>query len=147
MSSYNENDPFNDNNYDYDFKQAQLKSTATLTTVGMVCAIVSVFVGGVLLSLVALVCSAIAFSRMKKIISATSSGPIDTNSTYQIMLKRAKTTLVISIVALVLNIISGIYVFMIFYQLIASGDLSSIANAFYGSDLQTNISSSSSVWA
>jgi hypothetical protein len=151
MSSNNEQNPSNyDSNFDYNFKEAQLKSTATLTTVGLVCAIVSVFIGGALVSIVALICSAIAFNRMKKITqtsSAQATQPISTDTTYQQMLKRAKVAFVISIVALILNIISAIYISVLFYQIIASGDLSYLADAFYNSDFQSSFSSSSSVWS
>lgn len=136
-----ENNENNLNGFDKTaYKNAQLKSAQTLTTIAIISGPVSLIIGGVFLSLVALVCALIAFSKIRNVIE-----PSDGPGTYPRMLKNQIIfALSISIVALVLNIVSLIMVFPILIEYMRTGDLTQAMNA-----LNLNIdtaSESNSVW-
>jgi hypothetical protein len=133
----------------YDFKAAQLKSTQTLTTASLICAPVSLFIGGLVLSIVAIVCAGVAKSRAKALEASKQGSQSDSEAyLYKQMHSRTKLALGISISALALNIISSIAMAFAIMAIINSGDYSWL-QTLLGSSGAISIStgSSGSIWS
>jgi hypothetical protein len=136
---------FNDNGNDFDFKAYYLKSTQTITTAALVCAPVSLFVGGVILSIVAIIFSAISFKRTKSFMSSKQGAEVDSEARmFNQMYSRSKLALAISVGSLVLNIISTIRAVMILLSMFSGGDVSLLTDMLGSGEA---ISSSGSVWS
>lgn len=120
----------------------KLKSTQNLVTAGIITGPVSMLVGGVPLSLVALICSILALVKVNRLIEAE-----PTSSHAQIMLsmkRQAYVALAVSALALILNAISLALVLPAFMEYLQSGDYAALLE---GSGLSSaSSSSSSSTW-
>lgn len=109
-------------------KHAQLRSGQTLTTIAFIAGPVSLVIGGVLLSCVALVCSCIAYSKIKRVLEPAD-GP---GSTALSLLTQSRVAIVVSIVTLVLNGIAFIYLFGILMEMVQSGDYTQLMDMLSG---------------
>lgn len=104
-------------------EQADLNSARTLATVATIGGPVSFIIGGVALSTVAVVCAAIAFSKVNKVLKNTSSPMYN----YAKVLKQtAVMGLFIGAVALILNVVGMVTMLPKIMEAMQSGDLSSI---------------------
>lgn len=103
-------------------KNAQLRSSQTLIMIAFISAPVSIMIGGVLLSSVALICSIIAYRKIRNVI-----GPEDTKGTVGYSLaSQSRIALILSIVTLVLNAIAFIYLFGVLMEVMQDGDYSKL---------------------
>lgn len=136
------NDNFQQNRNDLSASDALKQYTGgqTLTTVAMIAGPVSLIIGGVLLSAVAIVCAYLAYRKL----SAVAQG----NSTYTkvaaSMQKTARVAIIIGAVALVLNFISMMYVLPMVMEMMNTGEVST--NLFGGSTTTGTAGSTSSTW-
>lgn len=106
---------------------AQLRSAQTLITVAVIAGPVSLILGGVLLSVAALVCALVARSKVNRArIVKGDVGIVKSLGTQTIV------ALVVSIVATVLNFVSFAFMFMFIMDAINSGNLDQILDSVYG---------------
>lgn len=104
-------------------EQSELNTARTLATVATIGGPVSFIIGGVALSSVAVVCAAIAFSKVNKVLRNTSSPMYN----YAKVLKQtAVMGLFIGGVALILNVVGMVTMMPKIMEAMQSGDFSSI---------------------
>lgn len=107
---------------------AQLKSTQTLVTVATVAGPVSLFIGGVVLSTVGLVCAGLALAKVRRAVAA---GVEPGLAVYASRLQRsAVLSLIVCALALVLNGIALATMMPAMMQAIQTGDLSALYEAY-----------------
>ncbi len=120
-----------------DFQEtSDMRRTRSLMSIGMILAIVSLVIGGVLLSTVALILGIIGYRTATRYASTTS-GQMQAN--WVILRKSARIALIMSICALVLNAISMIYLYPIMLDFLQM-------NGFGDASIMGSSSSGSSVW-
>ena len=101
---------------------AVFESARRLVTASQICAIVSFFIGGVLLSSVAVVCAITAFRKLNSIALGKPSEPA-----MQAALRKAGyLAIVLAAIALVINIVALIVLYPIAMDALQSGSLSSL---------------------
>lgn len=101
----------------------ELRSAQTFTMVGTIAGPVSLFIGGVLLSLIGLVCGCIG---RKKYLALEAKGT-EVSDWARRMKKSAKVAIIVSAVAFVLNAVSLFLMWPMLMQLMQSGDVAGIA--------------------
>ncbi len=117
--------------------EAQLfESSRRLVSIAQICAIVALFVGGVLLSAVALGLAITSYRRLSTIVIAHSNNPAAAA-----LRQPAMAAIAMSVVSLVANAVSLIFVYPLVMQAFQSGDLSTLFGGL-GSSAPT----SSSTW-
>ena len=104
----------------------ELRTIQTLVTVSIIAGPVSMVIGGVLLSTVALVCALVAFLKARRVADAAG---IDANLV-RTMRRQAVLGLAIGIVALVLNAVT---LAMLMPAIIEAGDLTPLVDGTAGS--------------
>lgn len=121
---------------------SQLRTAQTLATISIIAGPISILIGGVLLSTVALVCGILALSKVRAVIQ------LQPKSDIALSIKRqAKVSIVISVLALVLNAISVVMVMPVLIQAMQSGDYTQLlGSAGIVSQGASSASSASSVW-
>ena len=119
---------------------AQLKTAQTLTMVALVCGPVSLIIGGMLLSTVAVVCSIIA---LVKISHARKDTSVSANLVTRVQ-RMGIIAIAISGIALILNVISFMLVMPILMNYMETGDLDSLYGFTQNPSGSTN--QPSSVW-
>lgn len=125
---------------------ARARSAQTLVMVSIIAGPVSLVFGGVLLSLVALICGAVALSRVKAL---GSESPDGAPSGYLAAVRRqAILGLSLGVVALVLNAVGLVMMWPQYMEIIQGGDIDALMGSQSGSSAASNGSSgsSSSVW-
>lgn len=131
---------FNDNGTQQE-KLQRMKSCQTLTMIALIGAPVSLLIGGVALSTVALVCGIIAFVRMRKIIT-----PADVpGSVERTLYVQSIIGLGLGIVAMTMNLVAFVYMFGAIMDAVQSGDPSKLLDSM-GNAAQPDASSGKSVW-
>ena len=121
---------------------AQLKSAQNLVTVGIIAGPVSMLIGGVFLSLIAVGCSIVALIKVNRLIEAGS-----TSSHVNIMLsmkRQAYVAVAVSALALVLNAISVALLMPAFLESLQSGDYAALLEGSQSS--ASSSAGSSSTW-
>lgn len=125
-------------------KNAQLRSAQTLVTIGIMAGPISLLVGGVLLSTISVICSALAFLKVRRVM-----GPEDTVGTIAYALRRQTViAIAISCLALALNAVSLAMVMPTLVSVMQTGDISQLLE-YYGIQSAPEASSSassSSIW-
>lgn len=103
------------------FDLKEMNAARTLTTVATIGGPVSLIIGGVALSAVALVCAIIALSKVRRILARPDSAYRD----YATMVRQAALMgIVVSAIALVLNLIGLIAMIPIIMEIMQTGDYS-----------------------
>lgn len=116
-----------------------LSRTQVLVTIGLIGAPVSILIGGTPLSIASLICSIIAFSKMRKLKSRTSiEGSIERRLYIQ-----AIVGIVVSSIATIINLVFFIRAFTELLNAYNSGTLDQFMNSM---GLGSSGGSSSSVW-
>lgn len=105
------------------FEELELKSARTLTTVATVAGPVSLIIGGVALSTVALVCAIIAFTKVRRLLSQ---GDFPQRPYALTLRQTALIALGVSAVALVLNGITVAMMMPVLLEAMQTGDYSAI---------------------
>lgn len=118
-------------------ESAELSSTRTLAMVGAIGAPVSLIIGGIALSTVAIVCSAIALAKLRKFANRPLGAAEAFYNSVRLM---ALVGLGVGCAALVLNIIGIFLVLPLLMEAIRTGDYSAI----FGGDPQSLLGGSSS---
>ena len=101
----------------------ELRSAQTFTMVGTIAGPVSLFIGGVFLSLIGLVCGCIG---RKKYMLLEAKGT-EVSDWARRMSKSAKVAIIVSAVAFVLNAVSLFLMWPMLMQLMQSGDVAGVA--------------------
>lgn len=122
-------------------KLQRLKTCQTLITVALVGAPVSLLMGGVALSVSALVCAIIAFVKMRKTMEPSDGQ----GSLARTLYIQSIVALVASCVATCLNAVAFVFMFGAVSQALQTGDFSNLFDTFGGSSASSS-SSSGSVW-
>ncbi len=115
--------------------EKRLRSIRTKITIAYVAGPLSLFIGGILLGAIGLVCGIVAYRSIGSLQSKSS----EVAAAAMSMRKSAITGMVICIIALVLNVVTVIALFPVVLDMVNSGEIS--LNASGGSG-----SSASSVW-
>lgn len=123
-------------------RAAQLKSAQTLVTVGIIGGPVSMLFGSTLISLIALICSAIAYMKVRGTIS--SEQPAD--SLTRAIQRQALVALVVSGVSLVFNIVYLIIMMPTIIEAVESGDFAKMFDFGGMSGQDAAPADSSSIW-
>lgn len=122
-------------------RMQQLRSCQTLTTVALIGAPVSLLIGGVALSVAALVCAIVVYVRLRRLV-----GPNDAaGSVGRTLYVQSVVALVGSCVALTLNGVAFAFMFGALMDALQSGDMSAFLEPF-GQASQGGSSSSKSIW-
>ncbi|WP_165172513.1 hypothetical protein [Adlercreutzia sp. ZJ242] len=123
-------------------RTAQLKSAQSLVTFGIIAGPVSMLLGGVLVSSIALACSIIAYVKVRGVISSEES--ID--ATARAIQRQALVALAVSSVALVFNAIYLVIMMPSIIEAVSSGDLSTMFDFGNMPGQQTPPAETSSIW-
>lgn len=118
-------------------RAARLKAAQSLITAAMICGPISLIIGGVLLSTIAVTCAAIAYGKLRGLEGLSDPGSLEFRLRRQSMFMIA-----ICVMTLVLNAISLAQVMPLVMDAIQSGNYTSILGA---SSVGTS-SSASSAW-
>ncbi len=121
------------------YANAQLRSAQTLLTIAIISAPVSLIIGGVLLSLISLICALVGRSKINKAMGII--GPDGVAGNFSIQIRVA---LVVSIVALILNAISFFMMMGIIIDAMNSGNLNEVLNSIYSGNGFGNIANNGS---
>ena len=130
-----------DEEQDQQRRLQQLKSCQTLTTVALIGAPVSLLIGGVALSIAALVCAIVAFVKVRK----TSAAPAASGSIERTLQTLTAVALAVSCAATVLNGIAFIYMFGALIQALETGDMSGLLGTM-GSMQMESAPQDKSIW-
>ena len=128
-----------------EYRLRQLKTIQNLNTVAFIAGPVSLLFGGLLLSIISIVCAIVAFIMIGRIISSGSNGEVEMTLRRQSII-----ALVITGIALVINGIWFGMAFSVVMQAMQTGDFSQVFDALGMSsesqDAGSASSSGSSVW-
>lgn len=118
-----------------------LKSAQTLVTISIIGGPVSLIIGGVLLSTIALICGILAFTKIKR--AAT---PHDTKDALASILRRqAIFAIAIAVFALILNGVTLAMTMPVIFEALQSGNMDELLGSA-GLMAGSSASSSSSIW-
>ncbi len=116
----------NDGNHQFrpnTLDEQTLRSARSQTTFAFIAGPLSLFVGGMLLGTIGVICAFLANRKLHSLAQKTN----ETASIARGMLKSARTALVICLVAVALNAVSFAIMFPIIEQMLQSGDFASVA--------------------
>lgn len=117
---------------------SQLKTSQTLLTIAVIAGPVSLMLGGVLLSTIALICALVGYVKIKKVMTLqTSSKAISDN-----LRRQALICIVVCSAVLVINAAFFIQMVSMYMDYIANGDLQGLMDAMYGQSSSAASSSS-----
>ena len=115
----NNNNQFKPNALD----ERTLRSARSQTTFAFIAGPVSLFVGGILLGTIGVICAILAYRKLRSLAQKTN----ETSSIARDMLKSARTALIICLVAVTLNAVSFAVMFPVIEQMLQHGDFASVA--------------------
>ena len=116
----------NDGNHQFrpnTLDEQTLRSARSQTTFAFIAGPLSLFVGGMLLGTIGVICAFLANRKLHSLAQKTN----ETASIARGMLKSARTALVICLVAIALNAVSFAIMFPVIEQMLQSGDFASVA--------------------
>lgn len=116
----------NDGNHQFrpnTLDEQTLRSARSQTTFAFIAGPLSLFVGGMLLGTIGVICAFLANRKLHSLAQKTN----ETASIARGMLKSARTALVICLVAVALNAVSFAIMFPVIEQMLQSGDFASVA--------------------
>ena len=116
----------NDGNHQFrpnTLDEQTLRSARSQTTFAFIAGPLSLFVGGMLLGTIGVICAFLADRKLHSLAQKTN----ETASIARGMLKSARTALVICLVAVALNAVSFAIMFPVIEQMLQSGDFASVA--------------------
>lgn len=116
----------NDGNHQFrpnTLDEQTLRSARSQTTFAFIAGPLSLFVGGMLLGTLGVICAFLANRKLHSLAQKTN----ETASIARRMLKSARTALVICLVAVALNAVSFAIMFPVIEQMLQSGDFASVA--------------------
>ena len=88
-----------------------LKKARNMAMASIICAAVSLFIGGVLLDIVAVILGVVAYRKLKESSETPTAENQTTNHSYTVdsVKKLSKTGIIVAVVAFVLNFVSAMY--------------------------------------
>ncbi len=107
-----------------DEERAQIKRGRTLLTIANVAGPISLFIGGVLLSGIGLVCGIVSFVKFKRVGDGHPEKPL----VGKLLKRQAAVGIGISGIALVINLVAAIMLFPVIMDAVENGDLSTAFN-------------------
>ena len=116
----------NDGNHQFrpnTLDEQTLRSARSQTTFAFIAGPLSLFVGGMLLGTIGVICAFLANRKLHSLAQKTN----ETASIARGMLKSTRTALVICLVAVALNAVSFAIMFPVIEQMLQSGDFASVA--------------------
>ena len=116
----------NDGNHQFrpnTLDEQTLRSARSQTTFAFIAGPLSLFVGGMLLGTIGVICAFLANRKLHSLAQKTN----ETASIARGMLKSARTALVICLVAVALNAVSFAIMFPVIEKMLQSGDFASVA--------------------
>lgn len=119
---------------------AQLKSAQTMITIAIIGSPISLIFGGVILSTICVICAAIAYSKIKKVLTHYQGDSLFPKN----MFRQSKIALGMTIFVLVINTISLAFVIPEVINILETGDLSSLYG--FNNTPESLGSNSSSIW-
>lgn len=119
---------------------SEFESTRKLANASKIMAVVSLLIGGVLLSSAALITSVVAYRKAVRLSEPVQTASFEGQAT-TMLTRTARASIVVSVLALVLNAVALIYLAPMLMQVMEAGDYASIL----GSAQQVD-SSGSSFW-
>ena len=130
----------NDGNHQFrpnTLDEQTLRSARSQTTFAFIAGPLSLFVGGMLLWTIGVICAFLANRKLHSLAQKTN----ETASIARGMLKSARTALVICLVAVALNAVSFAIMFPVIEQMLQSGDFASVAG-----NMSAGTAAGSSTW-
>lgn len=130
----------NDGNHQFrpnTLDEQTLRSARSQTTFAFIAGPLSLFVGGMLLGTIGVICAFLANRKLHSLAQKTN----ETASIARGMLKSARTALVICLVAVALNAVSFAIMFPVIEQMLQSGDFASVA-----SNMSAGTAAGTSTW-
>ena len=130
----------NDGNHQFrpnTLDEQTLRSARSQTTFAFIAGPLSLFVGGMLLGTIGVICAFLANRKLHSLAQKTN----ETASIARGMLKSARTALVICLVAVALNAVSFAIMFPVIEQMLQSGDFASVAG-----NMSAGTAAGSSTW-
>ncbi len=121
---------------------AEFKNARNYIMAAQIVAIVSLFFGGTLFSIVALVCAFIGNSKLENI-AATRVGEPEVQKALR---RSGRIIIAVAACALVLNIIAAIFLYPLVMEAIQNGDLGSLFNSSATSGSGTGSGSGNTTW-
>lgn len=119
----------------------QMRSCQTLNMVALIGAPVSLIIGGLALSVAALVCAIVSFAKMRKVVK-----PDDmAGSVPRTLYTQSLVCLVVSSVTTALNLVAFVAMFGVVMQALESGDLSALFDSL-GDAPQNGTAPEKSIW-
>ena len=119
----------------------QMRTCQTLNMVALIGAPVSLIIGGLALSIAALVCAIVSYVKMRRIISPND--PV--GSIQRTLYKQSTIALVASSVCAALSVVAFAYMFGAVMQALQTGDISSVFDSFGSTPAETS-SPDKSIW-
>ena len=130
----------NDGNHQFrpnTLDEQTLRPARSQTTFAFIAGPLSLFVGGMLLGTIGVICAFLANRKLHSLAQKTN----ETASIARGMLKSARTALVICLVAVALNAVSFAIMFPVIEQMLQSGDFASVA-----SNMSAGTAAGTSTW-
>lgn len=120
----------------------QIKKAQRFITIATIAAPVSLFIGGTLLSGIALILGIIGYSKLKKLpLTAARQGEI-----VNAAMRSARMAMVMCGIALALNVVSMMYMFPAYLELFETGELEALMGGGAGAGGTAAGGGTSSVW-
>lgn len=121
------------------YAMAQLKTAQTLLTIAVIGGPVSLILGGVLLSGIALVCAIVGYTKIKKVMDMPTSSKAISDS----LRRQSLICIVVCSAALVINAAFFVQMVNLYMEYIVNGDVQGLMDAMYGPDASSASSASS----
>ena len=112
------------------YAASQLKTSQTLLTIAVIAGPVSLILGGVLLSVIALVCAIVAYAKIKKVMEMPTSSKALSGS----LRRQSLICIAACSAALVINTAFFVQMMSLYMDYVTSGDLQGLMDAIYGTD-------------
>ncbi|MDO4501898.1 MAG: hypothetical protein Q4D06_01830 [Coriobacteriia bacterium] len=119
------------------------KSLARTSAIAIICAAVSMFIGGIALSTVGVLVALVSFVSARKVVQGISQENQSTAAIdeYLAAYSRLKATLIAAVFALIINVASVAYIWPQIQEYLATGDPSSLSQMLGGNGSSNNGSS------
>lgn len=134
------NGPRDDQGFKAEYATRQLSSAQTLTTAAFIAAPVSLIIGGMFLSIVALICGLVARSKIRSAIALQDEPSLMASR----LLRQSRLSLFIAAAATAINIAYAVMLFPVMLEFLQSGDMQQALDQLGAA--QGSSSASTSVW-
>lgn len=123
-------------------RTSQLKSAQTLVMIGIIGGPVSMLFGGVLLSIIALVCGIIGYCKVNSVLQQSKS----TDDIAKSLQRQALVAIAVSAIAAVFNVVYLVSIMPVMLEMLQSGDFANLLSDLGIQSESSSASSASSIW-